>query len=253
MPRNFLFVLCCAGCFTGTMLGQSIIFDPSIPADVRPMFLAIASDICSIEVGMFDGPPPLDLPIIISLGAPETDLDNWKQPHIFFIKTTVPKEWPDQFAFQFAHEMGHVMMNPHGRNTGIIDALCAALSLELLTRLSLKWRTEPPIERLRNVDLRHYKDRNDDYFLKYEPPQIVAALNNGDWQTVRDYLRSHRSEWKAISAGERYRILQYEASILIVAGPVNWAQFRNIGECKSAGCKKPLQEIECRIDSVCKN
>jgi hypothetical protein len=235
------------------MLGQSIIFDPSIPADVRPMFLAIASDIYSIEVGMFEGPPPLDLPISISLGAPETDLDNWKHPNIFFVKTTVRNEWPDQFAFQFAHEMGHVMMNPYGRNTGIIDALCAALSLELLTRLSLRWQTEPPIEELRDVDLQHYREGNDGYFLNHEPPQIVAALNNGDWQTVRQYLRRHRAEWKGINASQRYRILQYEASILIVAEPVDWAKFRNIGECKSGGCKKSLQEIECRIDGVCKN
>jgi hypothetical protein len=113
----------------GTLLAQSnVTVDQSIRSEKsRILFQAVGSDIFALVVEMFKQRPALDLPIIVSYEAEaRTVLDDWAHPKSIYIHTTVLQDFPDQFAFQFAYEMGHVMLNPR-RNSGIVDAICTVI------------------------------------------------------------------------------------------------------------------------------
>lgn len=227
------------------------------------MVQAVARDIYFEVLGLFQGRPPLDLPIAIyHSDLPITSLNDWSAPTEIRIGTTVFE--PRQFAFQFSHEMGHVMLDPR-RNNGFVDAVCAALSLEVLSRLSVKWRTAPPLPSLRSVDLLGYRKDTESQALRDVPSTITDAVSNEDWTTVTAYLRDHRQE---IEPGDdpRYRAMQTLAALAILSKPVDWQTLRGIAACTEpdpktdanfrvlplrAGCLVRVRDIACRIGSAC--
>jgi hypothetical protein len=250
-----------------TAAAQTMIqVERSIPDYSRDMVHAVASDIYFEVLGLFQGRPPLDLPIAIyhSSDLPITSLNDWSTPTEIRIGTTVTGFEPGQFAFQFSHEMGHVMLDPR-RNNGFVDAVCAALALEVLSRLSVKWRTAPPLPPLRGVDLLSYRKTTESQALRDVPTRIADAEFNEDWATVTAYLRDHRQE---IEPGDspRYRTLQTLAALAILSKPVDWQTLRGIAACTEpdpktdanfrvlplrAGCLVRVRDIDCRIGSTC--
>jgi len=259
-------IFSCALFSAGALVGQAIVsVDQSIPSDVRPSFQAVGSDVYSRVVDMFHGRPPLDLPITVhhSGGPPRTSLNDWSAPTALLIDTTVTKWYPDQFVFQFAHEMGHVMLNPR-RNSGFVDAICVALSLEILSQLSVKWETAAPVNGLRGNFLGRYRGQYESEVLTEVPGEIAAAVSRSDWTSVAMYLRAHREEIEPTNP--KYRITQLLAALVILSKPVKWEDLRGIAACTdpdtkvdpsfrilpvSVACMEKIKDIGCRIGSEC--
>jgi hypothetical protein len=143
----------------------------------------------------------------------------------------------------------------------------ALLSLDVLDRLSNRWKNDPPLGRLRNFPFSGYRKRLDDLFLKGLPPELVAAINSSDWSTVRAYLRANQRELEpTINDPAKYRTTQYVAALAILSEPVDWSSLTGIAGCTSPTveedpnfmtlpvlqpCLDKLQEIMCRIGAEC--
>jgi hypothetical protein len=53
-----------------------------------------------------------------------------------------------QYTFQFAHELGHIVINPDhhsGKHQWLVEALCDASSMFVLSRMRRAWDSAPPI------------------------------------------------------------------------------------------------------------
>jgi hypothetical protein len=263
---TFLRLICCALLLTHASKAQvKVSIDDSIPIEFRALFQAVASDVYSVVLEIFHGRPPLDLPIIIfhSDPWPVTSLNDWLKPTEIRIGTTVTQGYIEQFAFQFAHEMGHVMLDPR-RNSGFGDAVCTALSLEVLGRLSVKWRTAPPLASLLGFDLLRYRRLIEEEMMPEFPPDIRAAVLGGNWQAVTAYLRKHRQEIEPSDA--RYRTTQRLAVLAMLSKTVAWADLRGIAACTepspekqpmfstlpiSPACLRKVRDIDCTMGADC--
>jgi len=255
-----------AVCSTSLPAQPKITIDQSIPQISHAVLLAVGEDIYTEITALFQGRPPLDLPIsVFRSDIPITSLDDWAKPTEIRIGTTVTNGSPDQFTFQFAHEMGHVMLDPR-RNNGFVDAICAALALKMLDDLAIKWQTHPPLDSLRGFDLSRYRRLVDVDFSAMFPADIREAVRNGNWMVVIGYLREHRTGVEPTGGSPAYRNLQWLAAVSILAAPVRWENLRGIAACTeprpevepafallplSAACLQTVKDIDCRIGSAC--
>ncbi len=257
----------CMLLLTEPLTGQAIInAEDTIPVKYHPLFKVVAADVYAVVIEMFHGRPPLDLPVFIyhSEDFPRTSLNDWSHPMSIRIGTTVTQGNVDVFTFQFAHEMGHVMLDPR-RNSGFADAVCAALSLEILARLSAKWRTSPPTTSLRGFDLLAYRHRVESEMMPEFPPEIAAAVKSERWTPVAAYLRAHRHEMEP-STSPSYRQTQLLAALSILSKPVDWESLKGIAGCTDPSpeqqptfqllpiaktCMNKVRDIDCRVGADC--
>jgi hypothetical protein len=226
-----------------------ITVDSAFTESVRQNLQDTGNRVYSVVTEMFHSKPPLDLPIIVfHNNQPITILDTWTKPTAIRIGTTLTDWYIDQFIFQFSHEMGHVMLDPR-RNSGFVDAVCTALSLEVLRR----------------IQQNPYRQLYESEVLQEFPRDITLALAEKDWPKVRNYLHDHRSEIEAQSP--RYRVAQVLAALSILSGPVEWSALKGIAGCTvptvaedpsfrtlpiTADCMAKVGDLDCRTGGTCR-
>lgn len=105
--------------------------------------------------------------------------------HIVRLDTTDTR-WA-QYAFQFAHELGHILCGYDPNNTGQLwfeESLCEVASLYALRGMSRSWATHPPY--------RNWKDYAP-HLAKYAQERIDGhPLSDG--QTLAQWYRANRKE-----------------------------------------------------------
>lgn len=129
------------------------------------------------------------------------------------------RRWP-QFAFQFAHELGHVLCGLQERrdpNKWFEESICEAASLFTLRGMARRWRKSPPDPDWKGhaASLRRYAD---DRLLRFRlsPSTTLAAWYRKNSETLRKspyqrdkngivatailaLLEAHPEHWKAIN------------------------------------------------------
>ncbi len=128
----------------------------------------------------------------------------------------LPGAW-QRLVFQLAHELAHLKMDARVDNNAL-EAFAVAVSLEVLHRLEY----DP------------YRESNERFYTQSIPPEVMSALNRGEWGTVGLYLRY---EWRREYAENWDQATHFVAAIALrkIAG-FPWERLLNIGagaECGS--------------------
>ena len=207
----------------------------TFPASTRDDLSKVADSLRRVIDDVFGHRnPPLRLPIVcISLsGNPRTSLDSWSAPTEILIHLSTEGRHYSQFAFQLAHEIGHVYAGVY-RNNGAIETIAAALSLEALGRLARRWKVEPPhsgwIDYASNFQ--EYRTNWEDSCIDKCPAEIREAAAPHQWDAVmrqlgHHVLRNNTSEEGLIS--DEGRALQTVAAMALLSKPLDWSQFIGI-------------------------
>jgi len=89
-------------------------------------------------------------------------------------RSVLPSDW-ERFAFQLAHELAHVRMDPRFDND-ILETFAVAVSFEVLDRMGYARYLQAAIQSL----------------IAPLPSEIRVALANGSWDNVNLYLKQRR-------------------------------------------------------------
>lgn len=89
-------------------------------------------------------------------------------------RSVLPADW-ERFAFQLAHELAHVRMDPRFDND-ILETFAVAVSFEVLDRMGYRRYLQVAIQSL----------------IAPLPAEIRVALGNGSWNDVSLYLRQQQ-------------------------------------------------------------
>jgi hypothetical protein len=120
----------------------------TFPASIRGDLGKVADSLRQVIDDVFrHGSPPLRIPITCLFGVPpRASLDSWSSPNEFQIYVSAQDRDYCRFAFELAHEIGHVYAGVF-RSNGAIETIATALSLEALSRLTRRWKVRPPYPR----------------------------------------------------------------------------------------------------------
>jgi hypothetical protein len=235
-------MLLCAMLAAGSLRANSVYLDDSFPTSVRPTLQELADDVWDLVEGLYHANPPLDLPIEIHQGegSPVTKLDSSDDPREIRVRITSTGTHYAQFAFQLGHELSHVMLDPR-RSNGIIEAICMAMSAEVLDRLGERVRTYPTLVWLKDYapHFEEYRVEDEGLTLQHFPAEVRAMVAEHRWQDLSAYLHSREAEMEPGQAEERP--LQALAAISLRSEPVDYGQLAGI-----AGCTTPSPEEDPR-------
>jgi hypothetical protein len=116
--------------------------DATLRRDVR----VVLRDVRDVyEMNVSKAPPGGHKPIVVCQapdGAPRACLNRLPQTYQINI-TNLHTRLYSQQVYQFAHELGHVWIDPR-RGGWFIESMATALSLVCLTEVGQKWKTDPP-------------------------------------------------------------------------------------------------------------
>ena len=116
----------------------------------------------------------------------------------------------ERFAFQLAHELAHVRMDPRFDNE-ILETFAVAVSFEVLERMGYQAYLQAAIQSL----------------IGPLPAEVRAALSNRSWQDVNFYLKQQRQYHEQPPFD--YSIAAAGAVIIRAATVVPWSQLSGIG------------------------
>jgi hypothetical protein len=94
---------------------------------------------------------PIRVRVVSTADAPQVDYRRARDGE-FTVRLAVQDQYWAQFAFQFAHELGHIASHYERRsdnklgaeNQWFEEAVCEAASLFVLTRMAETWKVNPP-------------------------------------------------------------------------------------------------------------
>ena len=212
--------------------------DDSFPESVRSDLVTVSNDVAAVVAQMFTGvEPPVNLPILCHVapdGIPRTMLDNWQRPNLIRINLSVTERFYAQLAFQLSHELAHVMMGPR-RTSAVFETLAAAVSLEVLERLSVKWRTNPP-----HPHWTDYSSSFDKYRLSAEEDAISRL---GILQPIgTETMSARQAHWEKVAKAQgeihsenivsiRERDLQVYGAMILRSETIRWTDIVNLEFC----------------------
>jgi hypothetical protein len=226
-------------CIVSPPANGQVTVDKSFDADGKNGLQVIANEVWGIVRDLFGRDPPLNLPIhcYFKPDYPQTRLDDWLQPTTILIGINITESKWDQFAYQFAHELGHVMLSPR-RTNGIIETICMALAYETLDRLYAKWGSgiySNGILTAYAPHFRSYRERDQTLTLSRFPPEIKEAVERKNWRLLRIYFQKHRSEQEQLTQAEidaqHGRDLETLGAIALRSEPIPWKELWNLGAC----------------------
>ena len=129
-----------------------------------------------------------------------------------------------QYAYQFAHELTHILANYERTAVGVNanqwfeESVCETASLFVLSRMAASWKTDPPYPNWRSFapKLQDYVDK-----LKTEPHrQLPAGLTLAAW------YKSHAAELRRNGVDRKMNALVAAQLLqLLEEKPENWAAF----------------------------
>jgi hypothetical protein len=196
---------------------------PSFPDATRRDHEKVADSLRRIIDDIFGySPPPLRLPITCRLGCPpRASLDSWSAPTEFLIDLDLRVQdcKYHQFAFQLAHEVGHVYLGVYRTNFAI-EVIATALSLEVLSRLTRRWKVDPPYSHWAEYapHLEDYRRNQENDSLAKCPAEIRNAAVASQWDVVKRQIWPFIEPINTSEAGlesEQGRALQAVAAISV--------------------------------------
>ena len=116
----------------------------------------------------------------------------------------------ERFAFQLAHELAHVRMNPRVDND-IIETFAVAVSFEVLDRMGYG--------RYLQVAMRS--------LIVPLPAEIRAAVGNGSWNEVKQYLKEQRQYHQQHPFD--YSLAAAGAMLIRATGTFPWNRLLGVG------------------------
>ena len=124
-------------------------------------------------------------------------------------RSVLPADWA-RFAFQLAHELAHVRMDPRFDND-ILETFAVAVSFEVLDRMGYGRYLQAAIQSL----------------IAPLPPEIKMALGNASWNEVNLYLRQQRPYHEAHPFD--YSLAAAGAVLIRATHALPWSRLRGIG------------------------
>jgi hypothetical protein len=164
------------------------------------------------DVFCFAPPPEWGHAPITLVGAPQPGEPAASARYRFrvAVSRSVLPEDSERFAFQLAHELAHVRMDPRFDNE-IIETFAVAVSFEVLERMGYRRYLQAAIQSL----------------IGPLPPEIQAALSNRSWRDVNLYLKQQRQYHEQHPFD--YSLATAGAVIIRAAAVVPWSQLSGIG------------------------
>ena len=218
--------------------------DGTFPAETRKDYESVAHSLRKVIDDTFcHGSPPLSLPIVCRLGIPpRAALDSWSTPREFLIDVNVEAQIRpySQFAFQLAHEVGHCYAGVY-RSNFRIETVVTALSLDALSRLTRRWKSNPPHHHWLDYAPRfqEYRTAHEDACLAKCPAEIREAAVAHRWDIVMQEIGhtvGPMDTSKDDLESEHGRALQTVAAMALLSQTVvSWSQFIGIEQCTVPG------------------
>ena len=214
---------------TGLAPAGSVYLDDSFPVSTRPTLQSLADDVWDLIAVMFHNQPPLALSIVCKYedaDAPLTTIEG----DIISIRITATGTHYAQFAFQLAHELGHVMLDPR-RSNGVIETICTAVSYEVLDRLGERVTSSPRLNWITDyaAHFTEYRKQDQKSYLASFPKDVRVMVDEQRWSDVSRYLSEHRADMQPHSARER--ATQTVAAAALRSSPLDWGQFTGLAAC----------------------
>lgn len=130
----------------------------------------------------------------------------------------LPGAW-QRLVFQLAHELTHQKMDARVDNNAL-EAFAVAVSLEVLHRLGYD----------------SYRESNEHFYTQSIPPEVMSALNHGEWRKVGLYLRY---EWRQEYTEDWDQATHFVAAIAFrKMGGFPWDRLLNIGAGAQCGSNR---------------
>src|SRR5579883_282930 len=220
--RLWAVALMCAGLASA----DALYLDDSWPEATRATLQELANEVWDVVAEMFHSSLPLDLPIRVRQSQATVPMTRVLEDEIN-IRITAHGTYYAQFAFQLGHELGHVMLDPR-RTNGVVEALCIAVSYEVLDRVGDKAAMSPAFPWLGDYakNFQPYQRDDQNTVLKKFPREIQDLVAQKRWSELADYLRAHAAEMEAGHANDRE--VQTLAAIARRSGPVEWGELAGI-------------------------
>ncbi|MBZ5604136.1 MAG: hypothetical protein LAO79_17695 [Acidobacteriia bacterium] len=260
---RFLFasLLCAVSASAGP-----VYLDDSFPVSTRPTLQALADDVWDLIGMLFHNQPPLDLPIYCFYEKSEAPLTTVEDDRIT-IRVTAGDTHYAQFAFQLAHELSHVMLDPR-RSNGIVETICTALSYEVLDRLGERVTVSPQLSWLTDYapHFAEYRIADQKSYLDTFPEEVRTMVAEQRWDELSRYLAEHRKEMEA--GASRERAMQTLGAVALRSAPVDFGQFTGLAACTTPSvadrpkftirplnreCVDRFADVLCRIGRGCGN
>ena len=243
-----------------------VYLDDSFPVSTRPTLQALADDVWDLIGVMFHNQPPLDLPIYCSFEKAAAPLTTVREDRIA-IRVTAGDTHYAQFAFQLAHELGHVMLDPR-RSNGIVETICTAVSYEVLDRLGERVTVSPQLDWLTNYapHFSEYRLADQKSYLESFPEDVRAMVAEQRWNDLSSYLAEHAKEMEP--GASRERPMQTLAAVALRSAPLDLGQFTGLAACTTPSpsdrprfairpinreCVERFADVLCRIGRGCGN
>lgn len=238
-----------AALFTVTAAAGPVYLDDSFPVSTRPTLQSLADDVWDVVGEMFHNQPPLALPIRIRYEKADVPLTKIENGEIS-VRLTSSETYYAQFAFQLAHELGHVMLDPR-RSNGIVETICTAVSYEVLDRLGERVTASPGLSWLTDYasHFSEYRRQDQSGYLAKFPEAVRAMVGQGDWAGLSRYLADHRADMEPHATRERET--QTLAAVALRSGPLDWGAFTGLAACTTPDPDQDPRFLILPIDSSC--
>jgi hypothetical protein len=204
---------------------------------LREHYSVVARDVVEVVQKRFSGFAPLDRrPIVCHASDSATPFtDASSSPTSIQIniamQDTLDRLDDARFAYQLAHELGHVMMDAR-RTNALIETIADALSYQVLEDLTALWQqryTDPWKSWAPNFVA--YRQEREKYYLARFPQQIQTAVAQGRWEEVTAYLQEHQAELEKdpfTSDGTGGFALRSLGATALLSQSVPWKRFVGI-------------------------
>ena len=202
------------------------------PANVQVLLTEVASQ---VERSLRD-----TLTSAVVVPSPDTDpypmtRCRLSPDHPFVVQLTArDKHWA-QYAYQFAHELCHILSNPErlrgNPNNWFVEALCELSSVFTLRQMAEGWRTQPPYPNWVNyaASLAGYTVRTP---IASGRNDLLSDAINQILSREEDNLReaSIRKEFGDFGEADRGKIAVFSHAMLPIfeSQPAGWNSVRNV-------------------------
>lgn len=223
----------------------------------RANFETVARDTLEVVQRRFANVNPLDTRPIVCYASSEAvpRTSPTIDPKIIWIGLVIPSSRMQaldysKFAYELAHELGHVMLDAH-RTNGVIESICDAISYQALDDLTELWAKKyanfAPWKDFA-IQFHRYRVARQNEHLSVYPAEIQSAIRQERWNAVVPYVKEHQKELdkNLVEPEGPYGLnLRSLNARLLLSRPVEWRAFRGIGTLTTPS---PEQDGHVRFD-----